>query len=254
MTQFPTIAQLLFNYDEIMDPTNMQNAPLAALTFKSFPNIELTEPVDGTRYIRSEWKYEEEEIFIIQDEAAPTNQVLIANKEGNPINLNAPGTNKLVEVNDTILVYRNDPTDGISDVDCCSTQIIRTITAIDTAVFNGQTYTRLTLEGNGNPGELPLVTYKGRNVAPNSINTFLNDPNQWYQGTYPGDKILKLFHSRNDCDPITNTFQLQGYNMKQSFIQHLGYKFSMNKNELNRSYDTKDGVMDYLRQKIWELT
>lgn len=23
MTQFPTIAQLLFNYDEIMDPTNM---------------------------------------------------------------------------------------------------------------------------------------------------------------------------------------------------------------------------------------
>jgi len=251
MTQFPTIAQLLFNYDEILDPTNMQNAPLAALTFKSFPNIELIEPVDGTRYIRSEWKYEEEEIFIIQDEALPTNQVLIANKDGNPINLNAPGTNKLVEVNDTILIYRNDPTDGISDIDCCSTQIIRTITAIDTAVFNAQTYTRLTLEGNGNPGELPLVTYKGRNVAPNSINTFLNDPNQWYQGTYPGDKILKLFHSRNDCDPITNTFQLQGYNMKQSFIQHLGYKFSMNKNELNRSYDTKDGVMDYLRQKIW---
>lgn len=163
MTQFPTIAQLLFNYDEILDPTMQTNAPFAALTFKSFPNIELIEPVDGTRYIRSEWKYEEEEIFIVRDEAAPTNQVLIADKFGNPINLNAPGTNKLVEVNDTILVYRNDVHDGSTDPDCCSTQIIRTIVAISTAVFAGQTYTQLTLEGNGNPGELPLVTYKGRN-------------------------------------------------------------------------------------------
>jgi len=251
MTQYPTIAQLLFNYDEIMDPTMQTNAPLAALTFKSFPNIELLEAVDGTRYVWSEWKYEEEEIYIVKDEAVATPTFLIADKYGNPINLNAPGTNKLIEVNDTVLIYRNAVTDGSADDDCCSTQIIRTVIGMGTTVFNGQTYTSVTVEGNGNPGELPVTTYKGRNgFGGNANNTYLDNPDLWYQGIYPGDKVLKLFHSRNDCDPITNTFQLQGYNMKQSFIQHLGYKFSMNKNELNRSYDTKDGVMDYLRQKI----
>lgn len=151
MTQYPTIAQLLFNYDEILDPTMQTNAPLAALTFKSFPNIELLEAVDGTRYVRSEWKYEEEEMFIVQDEAAPTNTFLIADKYGNPINMNAPGTNKLVEVNDTLLIYRNDPNASPTDVDCCSTQVIRTVIALGTAVFNGQTYTTVTVEGNGNP-------------------------------------------------------------------------------------------------------
>lgn len=163
MTQYPTIAQLLFNYDEIFDPTMQTNAPLAALTFKSFPNIELTEAVDGTRYVWSEWKYEEEEIFVIRDEAAPTNTFLIGDKFGNPINLNAPGTNKLIEVNDTLLFYANDPNDT-DQVDCCSVQIIRTVIGMGTTVFGGQTYTSITVEGNGNPGELPFFVAKGRNA------------------------------------------------------------------------------------------
>jgi hypothetical protein len=70
MTQFPTIAQLLFNYDEILDPTSGTNTPLQALTFKSFPNIDLSDTVDGVRYIWSEWKYEEPEVYIIKDETA----------------------------------------------------------------------------------------------------------------------------------------------------------------------------------------
>jgi hypothetical protein len=80
LTQYPTIAQLLFNYDEIVDPTAGMTSPLQVLTYKSFPNTELVETLDGSRYMWSEWKYEEPEMYIVRDESIATNQFLIGDK------------------------------------------------------------------------------------------------------------------------------------------------------------------------------
>lgn len=227
MQNYPTIAQLLFDLDTVMTGNGESAKPLSILKYKSFPNIDMKEvPLDGDRFIWSEWKYEPEELYIYQD-GTNTNQLIIAAKDGSPVSLNT-----ILEVKDTIYIYANDPTEDF-DTDCCSEAIERTITAVDTVTIGGLQYGRVTIEGSG-------ITFKGR------------DTGVTYEGLsyYPGDFVLKLFHGRNDCEPITNTFQTYGNKMKQSFIQHLGYNFQMTKGELNKSYDTKEGVLSFLKKKF----
>jgi hypothetical protein len=146
LTQFPTIAQLLFDYDQILDPTVSQS-PIATLTYKSFPNTELIEAFDGTRFLWSEWKFDEPEVYIIRDEAVATSTFLLADQYGNPINISGCNlrTKSLFQVNDTIMIKTNDPT-SILTSDCCSIAEIRTIISMTTTTFNGLDYTSITVE------------------------------------------------------------------------------------------------------------
>jgi hypothetical protein len=97
---------------------------------------------------------------------------------------------------------------------------------------------------------MPLFTAKGRNgFGTNANNTELNGP-EYYQSIYPGDRVLRAFQSRNDCEQITNEFQENPYTMKQSFIQSIGFKWKLNKSELNRNYATEQGVVDFINSKV----
>ncbi len=237
MTNYPTIAQLLFDYDELMDPSGNNNSkPMQVLSYKSFPNMELQTTFDGNRYLWSEWKYEEDDFYVFQDEAAPTNTFYIANKAGAAVDIVA--TKKLA-IDDTVLFYANDPAEDYApggDVDCCSSWIQRTITNVETETSPGPTlgYAKITVEG------APFIA-KGVQADAD------------YNGTgvpYPGDLVQRLFHSRNDCEIITNTVHTSPYDMKQSYIQHLGYTIDIDKSSLNKAYDTENGVMEYLRQRF----
>ena len=123
----------------------------------------------------------------------------------------------------------------------------RTIIQVTTENRTGpnglQTYVRLVLENMPTTGaDLPTISVKGFNAAPNTVRPEL-DTNGI---VYAGDTILKLYNGRNDCDIITASYQENPYAWKHSYLQHISFKHDVTKGELNRSYAEEGGVMAYL--------
>ena len=66
-----------------------------------------------------------------------------------------------------------------------------------------------------------------------------------------GDVVKKLYHGRNDGDYITNTFGVIPNNAKRSYLQHFGYTLQFTKQELNKSYASERGVIDFIANRIF---
>lgn len=161
--------------------------------------------------------------------------------------------NSLFEPGDTILIYANGG--DTEDPDCCSRLEQRTIVAVDTEDWDGpngtKTYVRLTLENMPTTNaDLESIDVKGFNAAPNSVNPAL-DTNGI---VYPGDRVMKLYNGRNDCDIITGSYQQNPYSFRHTFIQHISFKHEVTKVELNRSYAEEQGVIAYIKNKMQGLS
>ena len=248
LTNYPTIAQLLFNYDEYLDPTVSSTQPIQNFSFKTFPTISPELAQEGNYFNWTEWQYEQPNVYVVKDEAAPTNQILIGDKNGNPINTQSSDLRfrNLYKIGDTITIKSNDPQSA--GADCCNLFVTRTITNVEYGImFAGPhgnlPYMRLTLE----TGDLPLLTFKGYNAAPNNIIPERNTPDY----TYPGDEVQYAFHGRNDCDLIDNESPVIPYKSRYSYIQHVSATLYMKKGDLNKSFASENGVMDYLNQKMY---
>lgn len=99
---------------------------------------------DGLSYVWAEYIPERPVMYVVKDEDSETLTVLLADKQGNPIDFNHPKYKDLVNVNDRVSIRR-----AIYEGDectCCSDFIVRAVVAKGTATFNGKTYPTITLE------------------------------------------------------------------------------------------------------------
>ncbi len=254
--KYPMIARLLFDMDEYTGPSTEANAtkPINILTFKSLPNMETLPSLDGNMFLWTEYKKEFPEVYVVRDQTN-TNILLLGDAAGMPIDLSSTDLRyrNLFEAGDTILVYANG--NETEDPDCCSRMEQRTVVSVDTEVWVGpqgsQTYVKLTLENTPTTGaDLWSISVKGYNFAPNTVRPELNTSGI----TYAGDRVLKLYNGRNDCDTITASYQENPYARKHSYIQHISFKHDVTKQELNRSYAEENGVQSYLATKMQGLS
>ena len=245
--QYYTVARLIFDFDELTDPLK-PGGLIQGLTFKKIPNMQLDQAMDWKSFVWSEWKLDDPNVYVIWDVTNWT-QILIWDKSGNPINLSSPQYYGMFQPGTTILIKANNPTPtDVNAADCCSTDDTRTVLAVDTATFNWKTYTRLTLEW-GVGTQYPWVYVKGYNSAPNNVVPALNGKNG---EVYPWDTVMYVWTGRNDCDFITSQAPRQGYNMRNSYIQHFWKKLSFNKAELNKRYALPNWTQDYINSRIRE--
>ncbi len=86
------------------------------------------------------------EFNIIRDEASETNTFLIADKYGNPIDMNSPKYKGTLVKGLEVSVYYNDPSDTECSNGCCANFDELYVTAVGEATFNGKKYTTLTVE------------------------------------------------------------------------------------------------------------
>lgn len=220
--QFPWVADLFFKYEDI--PDNNGNI-IPRLVFKTLNNMSNIQFYDGNYVTWGERYYKPLDFYITQDYGVNTKVVIVwqpdPNIPGNYIpglgNDYQSGGRGMLSVNDTIMIYRNDPTDP--DPDCCQQEIVKTITAIDPATGT--------------------ITFE---------DGFVGDTGFTFR---QGDVVKKLWHGRNDCDPITNTFGLQPSTAKRSYVQHFGHKWVVKKCDLNKAYATPQGAIDFLHNRIF---
>jgi len=254
MSNYKTIARLLFDIDEIYDESKYGGkVGSEILLFKNFPTAPVLPSDDGVSFIYQEQAYTDVVAYIARDEAVATDTFILHDGAGRPINLNDPKYRGLYEVGKTILVTSNGNNIATpTDPDCCASMIQRVIVGMGTVVWNGPlwnlNYPSITVE----VGDLPTAVYKGINVAPNTVVATLNDD---YGNVYKGDSVRALYKSRNDCDQISGEANNLWTSMKRSYIQHFGKVLKFEKYELNRSYADMEGVAGFItKEKIGPVT
>lgn len=218
--QFRGIADFFFDYvDTVNDTTGkIDIRPV----FKNIPNIALGDFYDGNYVTWGEWYFKATDFFITQDYNSSTLCIQVGQPSlgGYTPTLGSDyttGWSGMLEVGDTILIYRNSSSD--STPDCCEQLVQKTIVSIDPQT------SEICLEAgfNGDPG----FVFR------------------------QGDRIKKLFHSRQDCSEITNTFGLIPTTAKRSYVQHFGYTISFKKCDLNKAYATPRGAQDFVANRIY---
>lgn len=218
--QFRGVADFLFNYEEVIsDKTGkIELRPV----FKSISNIQLGDAYDGNYFPWGEWYYKSPDFFITQDYAAPTKTIQVGKKNGmgyTPTlgsDYTTFGSGKLI-VGDTIAIYRSNAWSGSGG--CCEQFVEKTIVAVDPV------NSTITIE-DGFVGDTGF--------------TFTQ-----------GDKVVFLFHGRNDCQVIDNTFGMTPSLSKRSYIQHFSYTIDFKKCDLNKAYSTPNGAQDFIANRIF---
>lgn len=246
--KYPAITRLLFDWEEVVDPRNWDGKPMTILSFKSLPNNpEMLESPDGQAFVYTQFRYERPRAFVIRDETS-SNQILVGKDDSNPIDMSGCDAlyQDMFKVGDVVLIHANGG--DTEDPDCCSRMVQRAVIDIDEEVFDGKTFTRLTLEDQPTSNsDLPNDSYKGRNgYAGNSNNTALNKP--WY--IYPGDEVQRLYRTRNDHDKITGRVNDIPDEVKFTHIQHFFNQISFTKAELNTSYAIEEKAIGYIKRKV----
>ena len=259
-SKYKALSRLLFDLDSLYDESNYGNklGSTSIAPFKTFANAPVLPSTDGTSFIFFEESYEKVEAYVLED-AANSNQIVLHDWYGNPVNPDDPKYRWEYEVGKTLYIVSNGSSlwwaqdDNWEWADCCAATYQRVIVDMDTVEINGKTYWRLTLEQQtdsaGNPIQLSFkwMNWFGSNAdIPN-----LNDD---FGNVYKWDRVVSLYKTRNDCDPITWEANEQWMTSKVSYIQHFGKKITFKKFELNVSYANKDWAMWVVGRKVWNVT
>lgn len=224
---YSTISKFLFDY-----VTDIQDGkPMTKLAIKAIPQISLAPFLNGNFVTWGEYHFRPVD-FVVQDYSVPgftfnvaySTDPLVA-LTGNTINgMDAVGFDYstggqgFLSVGDTILIYATcDDQDPTCDA-CCSTIIQKTIVAID--AITGA----ITVESCAGEDDLVLQV---------------------------GDRIVRLYKSRNDGDRITNSFGILPNTAKRSYLQHFGYTVNFAKGELNMAYASENGVKDFIATRMY---
>lgn len=251
-----TVSYLLYDSEDLnklYDIDSASGLSKAAITFKSINNMNIGLSPDGLSYVRAEYIPERPVMYVVKDEESETLTVLLADKQGNPIDFNHPKYKDLVNVNDRVSIRR-----AIFEGDectCCSDFIVRAVVAKGTATFNGKTYPTITLEWGDNAGEPEKLSFKGRNAfGGNADVACLNDASKYFDGIYPGDEVRFEFSSFDPCNPMLGGYQVQGYTMKHSNIQYIGKELCFDRAELRMGYANQGGISAVLGQRFSAIT
>lgn len=218
--QFRGIADFFFDYDTAISDTTAKTTD-AKLVFKNVANINLGQFYDGNYITWGEWYFKQTDFYIVSNVNAPSLTIPVGLPTGAgyvptlgaDYQTNGSG---MLEVGDTILIYRND-TSGSNP--CCEQLIQKTIVAIDPQAST------ITLEAG-----------------------FTGDPGFTFS---QGDVVKKLYHARGDCEEITNTFGVIPPTAKRSYVQHFGYTITFKKCDLNKAYATPKGAADFVANRIY---
>jgi hypothetical protein len=63
---------------------------------------------------------------------------------------------------------------------------------------------------------------------------------------YDGNRVLRLFNTRNDDDNIVNTYNLQGNDEMESFFQNFQGEINFTTKQLNKTYQYPEGPEEYV--------
>lgn len=217
-TQAQWIPNLIFDVQANPDPKNGQAS--VRYLFKNLDGIRLWEMQQGTYITWGERYYKEQEFVVAQNYAAPTNTIILGTIDDAGVITPWLGTDyqwqPLISPWSELQIFQNDPADP--DPDCCSNLIQKMVVATDPLT-----------------GEVTLET-----GSPAAGFTFRE-----------GDRVRKLYHTRNDCDRVTNTFDIIDNNAYRSYVQKFDYKIRFNRQELNTAYATPRGAMDAVLNRIY---
>lgn len=217
-TQAQGVTNLLFDVQANPDPENWQAS--IKFLFKNLDGVNLDDMQQGTYITRWEWYYKEQEFVVTQDYATPTNTITIGTVDSSGVITPWLGSdysgNPIIKVWSELQIFQNDPADP--DPDCTANIIQKTVIATDTTT-----------------GQVTLET-----GTPSAWFTF----REW-------DRVRKLYHTRNDCEVITNTFDIIPNNAYRSYTQHFDYRITFTKKELNTAYATPRGAVDAVLNRIY---
>lgn len=254
LLQQSPIAQLML---DINTQNAMRDADGATLRdfpaiFKAFP--EQYNVIQNGRYFEwMEMPYTSTlmEFNIIRDEASETNTFLIADKYGNPIDMNSPKYKGTLVKGLEVSVYYNDPEDTECSNGCCANFDELYVTAVGEATFNGKKYTTLTVEGGTGSDEVPLRKYKGRNNFGGNTNIeCLDDAQMYADGIYPGDKVIVRTFAGDFCNTVAPEAGLDGYVAMHSPIQKIAAKICWDRDDLHMRFTNGTDAALYFRLKV----
>ncbi len=217
---YPTITDLLFDYEQALDPNS--GKMLQNIVFKSLSSVKFGEFYDGNFVTWGERYFTPTDFVITQDYDAPSLAIQIAYKN-DPLTPTLgtdyqSGWRGTIGKFDTILIFRNDPA-ATGDEECCHQLIQKTVVAVDASTWT--------------------ITFEKTSAGDTGF-TF----KEW-------DVVKKLYRGRNDWDEITNTFGVIPTNAKRSYLQHFSYTLDFTKAELNKSYASERGVLDFIANRIF---
>lgn len=235
---YSTVSKFLFDY-----VTDIQDGkPMTRLAIKAIPQISLAPFLNGNFVTWGEYNFRPVDFVISEDPAIPAPvvgfsffaaymtdpAVTLTGVQINGINAigadYSTGGQGFLSVGDTILIYStaewNDDTQQreCNPDNCCSTVIQKTIIDIHPVT-----------------GLVTLESCIGE-----------DDP-----AFCPGDRIVRLYKSRNDGDRITNSFGILPNTAKRSYLQHFGYTVNFAKGELNMAYASENGVKDFIANRMF---
>lgn len=200
------ITNLLFDIEANPNPKTGQ-ADIKML-FKNVGGIQLSEMQEGTYITWGEYRYKEQEFVVTQDYNAPTNTIEIgvvdntgATPTYTPTLGNDVNGNPLILPGSVLQIIQRDPTDPADD--CCANLVQKMVISTDPINHT------VTLEAGSNPAGFTFTQ---------------------------GDRVRKLYHTRNDCDLITNTFDIIPNTSYHSYIQHFDYRIEFSTQEINTAY------------------
>ncbi len=225
---YPSITDLLFDYDTALDPNS--GKMLTQIVFKSFPSVQFSDFYDGNFITWGERYFTPTDFVVLADQPNATLTFQIAYKDTPTVATLGTdyqsGGRGIIAKFDTIVIYRNDPNAAEAD-QCCNQMIQKTVVdvAVNADPETGSSVATITIE---------------KSSAGDTGFTFM-----------AGDIVKKLYHGRNDGDFITNTFGVIPNNAKRSYLQHFGYTLQFTKQELNKSYASERGVIDFIANRIF---
>jgi hypothetical protein len=222
---YSTISKFLFDY--VTDIKDGQ--PMTRLAIKAIPQISLAPFLNGNFVTWGEYNFRPVDFSMATQSGDFEFTVDYFDTPGVPLahttinGMDAVGTDYstggrgFLSVGDTILIYQTcDPKEEGCD-SCCSTIIQKTITDISAGGV-------ITVESC--VGEDALVLQAG-------------------------DRIVRLYKSRNDGDQITNSFGILPNTAKRSYLQHFGYTVNFAKGEINMAYASENGVKDFISNRMF---
>ena len=223
---YSTISKFLFDY-----VTDIQDGkPMTKLAIKAIPQISLAPFLNGNFVTWGEYHFRPVDFVVVTH---PGNFTMTVAYATDPLVALAPNTingmdavgfdystggQGFLSVGDTILIYTTCDPESQGCDECCSTIVQKTITDIDSVTGV------ITVESC--QGETALVMQAG-------------------------DRIVRLYKSRNDGDRITNSFGILPNTAKRSYLQHFGYTVNFAKGELNMAYASENGVKDFIATRMY---
>lgn len=254
LLQQSPIAQLMLDINvqnSLRDPDGATLRDFPAI-FKAFP--EQYNVIQNGRYFEwLEMPYTSTlmEFYIIRDEASETNTFLIADKYGNPIDMNSHKYKGTLVKGLEVSVYYNDPEDTECSGGCCANFDELSIQAVGTTQWQGKTWTTLTVEGWSGSNEVPLRKYKGRNNYGGNTNIeCLDSATEYADGKYPGDKVVVRTFAGDFCNTVAPEAGLDGYVAMHSPIQKIAAKICWDWDDLHMRFTNNTDASLFFRLKV----